>query len=296
MKRFLNIIIAAAIAVSMLAGCSFNLGSKDDNYEINTADLFADNGLTEDNEITASRANDLFEEALTASIKNQNLTIGMDFSSTYGDQENLKNNVILKYDYADIDKASVNIVSEYSSDASVAETGTMETTGSDPINEKDEISQYFVDGVLYTDNAGKKTKTEQSFANFMINNDGYSMSIYNDIISKVACIEKDDETVYFLQYDPVGYEKQVITDAEAGGSELGQDQSMTVNYANLIFTVDKNNMMTSYRYVSDITHNDNGEENDYRYDISVSFYDFGETVIDEPKDLSEYVEDTSSNE
>lgn len=272
MKRKLKLFLACAAITAICSGCDLQTGllSSDREYNINCADIFAENEIGDDASISAGRSSDIFTEALTAAIKNENMTINMNFASSYGN-EKLLNDIVLKLDYAESNKASLKIISN--------ENGS-----------ESNVKGYYADEYYYSDTNGNKSKEKKTFSAFLLENDGYSLNIDGSIVSKFGCVEEKDNKIYLLQYDPVEYESALITSFEAAGNPLETDESITVNYANLMFEVDENNIMKNYTFVTNYDHKTGEDNNSYSYISKVGFTDIGSTKIDVPEDLTSYVE------
>ncbi|MGN1318059.1 MAG: hypothetical protein ACI4VF_03520 [Lachnospirales bacterium] len=271
MKRALKSIIACGLILAMTTGCG-NIFSGNKEVVTQTANLFEDNGVTEENMINKGRSEDLFSESIAAALKNQNMTIGMNFTSSYSDDEKLLNDITLKLDYGVEDKkASIKILTN--------DSGT-ETTE----------NGYYENGYYYLNSSEGKKKIAEDFGTFLVQNDGYSTNIESSLVSKLACVEKDGVKTYFLQYDPVGYENSLINNMEASSQPLGEDENIVVNYANVVFEVDENNIMKSYTQTTSAVHKTGNEESNYLYNIKVDFYDIGTTNVDVLTDLDTYEE------
>lgn len=271
MKKALKIFITAALMLSICTGCT-NPFSSPDEPMVQTANLFEDNGITQDDEINNGRCEDIFVESMAAALKSPNITIGVNFASSYGDSENLMNDVVLKLDY-DEDKKS----------------GSVYRLTNDNGTETKE-SGYYNDGYYYMNTTEGSKKVAEDFGTFLYQNDAYSTSIESSLISKFACVEHDGIKTYYMQYDPIAYENSLINGMEASSQPLAQDESITVNYANYIFDVDENNVMKSYTFSTNSVHKNSDEENNYTYTIKVNFSDMGSTKVDELTDLDTYEE------
>lgn len=271
MKKTIKIFITAALMLSICTGCTIPFSSPDEQI-VQTANLFEDNGVTEDDEINTGRCEDIFVEAMAAAIKSPNITIGVNFASSYGDSENLMNDVVLKLDYGE-DKKS----------------GSVYRLTNDNGTEAKE-SGYYNDGYYYMDATEGKKKIAEDFGTFLYQNDAYSTTIESSLISKFACVENGDTKTYYMQYDPIAYENSLINGMEASSQPLAQDESITVNYANFIFEVDENNVMKSYTFSTNSVHKNSDEENNYSYTIKVNFSDIGSTKVDVLTDLDTYEE------
>lgn len=278
MKKKIKLFLICAVVAAACAGCNFNLGfiNNSKEYNIACADIFAENEISEDAGISSGRSSDIFTEALTAAIKNENMTIRMNFSSNYGD-EKLLNDISLKLDYAESNKASLKILSN--------ENG-----------EETNVKGYYEDGYYYSDVNGDKQKVKKDFATFLFENDGYSLDIDTSLVSKFGCVEENGNKIYLLQYNPVEYENGLITSFEASGAPLDTDESITVNYANLMFEVDENNIMKGYTFTTNYDHKVGEEINSYIYTSKVEFTNIGNTKIDEPEDLESYQEVTETED
>ncbi len=271
MKKKLKLFLVSAIVAAACVGCGFN---ENKEYNIACADIFAENQIGDDATISNGRSSDIFTEALTAAIKNENITINMNFTSSYG-EEKLINDISLKLDYADSNKASLKIISN--------ENG-------DEVN----VKGYYADNYYYSDVDGDKQKVNKSFTTFLMENDGYSFNIDTGLVSKFGCIEQGSSKIYFLQYDPIEYENGLITDFEEDGNPLDADESITVNYVNLMFEIDENNIMKGYTFTLNYDHKIGDEVNPYVYKSKVEFTDIGNTKVDEIDDVNSYPEVTES--
>lgn len=265
MKKWKSILVSCVIMSTLCVGCG-----KSSEPITQTADLFAENNITEDQNINVGRCEDTFVEALTAAIKNENMTIDMNFTSSY-DSNKLMNDISLKLNYGKENEASLKIITN------------------DDGEESTEYGYYHNDN-YYSNVAGEKTKVQESFDQFLAENDGYTMDIDSSIVSNFACVEENGTKTYYMQYDPVGYEKQLITSFEASGDRLGEDESVVINYANLVFEIDENNIMKGYQFTTSTKHTENDKTVDYIYDVKVDFKDINNTKVDIPTDLDAYVE------
>lgn len=270
-KRVVMAIVSAMLILTTACGGESNKTE----LITDTADIFGDNNIGEEADISINRSDDVFTEALSASIKEENITIYMNFNSAYG-EETLINDATLKYNYKDTHLASVKMLSN--------DNGT-ETN----------VSGYYEDGYYYSDIDGNKTKEAMEFVDFVSQNDGYSTNVDSGLVSRFGCIENGDSTTYIVEYDPIAYENQLLTDIEAAGDILGDDETFMVSYANVVFNVDENGYMEDYIYTVKANHKVGDEINRYDYKIAVEFYDIGSTRVDVPDDLDTYVEETGGD-
>ncbi len=272
MKKKISLILASALLAVAVTGCSTGFFSSEKEYNIACTDIFTENNIGDDANISVGRSSDIFTEALTAALKSENITINMNFASNYG-EESLLNDIVLKLDYGEANNASLKIISNNSGEEAI-------------------VNGYYADEYFYSDTNGVKEKVKESFGAFLLENDGYTYNIDSTLASKFGCIEDGGNKIYFLQYDPLEYESALITSFEADGEPLEADETIVFNYANLMFEIDENNIMTDYTFTMNYDHTLNGETNSYSYTSKVGFTDIGSTKIDVLDDLDSYVDVT----
>lgn len=272
MKKFYKAVIFVLMISFICSGCRI---SKTEKINTHTANLLTDNNITNSEELDKSKAKGIFTEAFTAAIKNQNITINMNFKSSYGDEESMINNVELKLDSVDEQQASIK--------RSYNEDNTEKTQ-----------QGYYKDGYYYLDDNGNKQKIAQDYSEFLINNENYIMDINDEIISGFAVRDTDKGKIYYIQYDPEGYKNQISGILANSDQPLTEDEEIAVKYSNVVFEVDENNVMKYYTFITDSGHKSKEGENEYVFDINVEFKDINKTRVDVLDNLDLYKDVTNS--
>ena len=283
MKKKIAIMLVGLMCVSA-TGCSM-FGSKGADIDaINAEDIFTN--ISEDAIVENATAADAFKSALDAAEAKENITISVANDMTMGDESSSNKSVIKLAKDGDKNTGSVVIDNSYKY---IEEPESGEKAGA-PTEEKSKITGYYSGDTLYfITNDGDKVQEEMSYDDFMSVVNTYSLSIYNDCISKAACVEGKNDKTYYISYDPAQFETTMNTNMEASGQTLDEGEAMHVKFANIIAKVDNEGNLLNYGFIIDAEYISDSDTIPYNYSITCEFTDDGSTKVDAVTDTDSYM-------
>lgn len=290
MKKKIAIILVGLMCVSA-TGCSM-FGNKGgvDMTAVNSEDMFA--YISDEATVEGSVASDDFSKAMTAVESDDNITISVSNTIVMGTEgednyQNSSNKSAVKLvKDGDVKKGSVVIDNSYKY---AGETTTGENSAN-PVEEKSRVTgSYMGDALYFITNDGDKVKEEMGYEDFLSVVNTYSLSIYNDSVSKAACIENKKGKTYYISYDPAKFETTMNTNMEASGQTMADGEAMHVKYANIVANIDNDGNLTGYGFVINAEYVNDESTIPYNYSIETSFTDRGKTKVDEVKDTDSYM-------
>ena len=265
MKRRIAIMLVGLMCVSA-TGCSLFGNKGADLDSINAEDIFTD--ISDDAVIDNETAADEFKTALDAAVAKENITINVSNDMAMGDESSSNKSVIKLAKDGDKNTGSAVIDNSYK----YIEEPESGEKASAPTEEKSKITAYYSGDTLYfITNDGDKVQEEMAYEDFMSVVNTYSLSIYNDCISKAACVEGKNEKTYYISYDPAQFETTMNTNMEASGQTLAEGEAMHVKYSNIIATVDNDGNLLNYGFIIDAEYISDSGTIPYNYSISAEF-------------------------
>lgn len=283
MKKKIAIILVGLMCVSA-TGCSM-FGSKGANIEsINTENIFTE--ISEEAVIEGATAADAFTNGLNAVDSAENITIKVANDMTMGTESSSNSSVIKLSKEEDKNTGSVVIDNTYK----YTEEPASGEKAAAPTEEKSKITGYYSGDTLYfVTNDGDKVQEQMGFEDFMSVVNTYSLSLYNDCISKAACVEGKDKKTYYISYDAAKFETTMNTNMEASGQTLADGETMKVKYANIVADIDNDGNLLNYGFVINAEYINDTETIPYNYVISAEFTDAGSTKVDVVTDTDTYM-------
>lgn len=284
MKKKIAIVLVGMMCVSA-TGCSmFNKNSGVDLTEISAEDIFTD--ISEESTVEGSEAAEAFSNAMTSVNESTDITIKVNNSIVMGTegeadyQNSLSESEVKLAMDGETQIGNVVINNTYSASDESGETTV----------EKNNITGYF-DGasLFFITNDGDKVKEDMGYEDFLSVVNTYSLSIYNDCISKAARVENGSGSTYYISYDPSLFETTMNTNMEASGQTMADGEAMQVNYANIIAKFDADNNLTSYGFVIDAEYVSDTGSLPYSYTIEADFSDRASTKVEAASDLDDYM-------
>lgn len=282
MKKKIALMLVGLMCVSA-TGCGSSKGI--DLEAINSEDIFAT--VAEDAVVDNSDAADAFSAAMNAVDDSENITITVSNGivlGTEGDsgyQESQSTSVIKLAKDGESQTGSVNIDNVYKTASD--EDATVE-------EEKSKITGYYSGESLYfITNDGDKVVEDMEYDDFLSVVNTYSLSLYNDCISKAACVEEKNDKIYYISYDPSQFETTMNTNMEASGQTLADGEAMHVNYANIIAKIDNDGNLLGYGFLINAEYISDGGTIPYSYTITTDFSNQGSTKVDVVTDTDDYM-------
>lgn len=296
MKRKIAIILVGLMCVSA-AGCSFNpFESKSavDISVVDTADIFANIG--DDAVVENSEASETFTNAMAAVDSAENITIRVENNIVMGTegeasyQESVSNSDIKIDKGGETQTGNVDIENIYRYVPSAGTEGTTGEGSTDLTEEKNNITGYYSgDRLYFITNEGDKVQEEMSYDDFLAVVNTYGLSLFDDCISKAACVEDNDGKTYYISYDPTLFETTMNTNMEASGQTMADGEAMNVNYANIVAKVDSENNLLGYGFVINAEYINDQETIPYNYSLQADFTDRGTTETKAVDDMDSYM-------
>lgn len=304
MKRKIALILAG-VMLMLAPGCNFRYSfhtNAVDVEEISKEDIFAD---IEGTDIDNGEAAETFATAMNNVNSENNVTIYVDNNITMGTEG--------QTDYQEsINKTEVKInKAEESADADSEGTestgnvyienvykympnaGTEGTTGSgsdELTEEKNAITGYYSgDRLYFITNDGDKVQEEMSYDDFLAVVNTYTLSLFDECISKVVSVEDGDERTYYIAYDPQSFETTMNTNMEASGQSLGEGEAMDVKYANIAARFDSEDNLVGYGFVISAEYITDAGTTPYNYSLVADFMSRGDTKTEAPDDMDAYM-------
>lgn len=296
MKRKIAIILVGLMCVSA-AGCSFNpfeSGYAVDISAVNTEDIFANIG--DDAVVENSEAYEAFTNAMSAVDSAENITIkvannivmGTEGEESY--QESVSDSDIKIDKGGETQTGNVDIENIYRYVPSAGTEGTTGDGSTDLTEEKNSITGYYSgDRLYFITNDGDKVQEEMSYDDFLAVVNTYTLNLFDNCISKAACVEDKDGKTYYISYDPSLFETTMNTNMEASGQSLADGEAMNVNYANIVAKVDSENNLLGYGFVINAEYINDQETIPYNYSLQADFSDRGTTETKAVDDMDSYM-------
>lgn len=283
MKKKIAIMLVGLMCVSA-TGCSL-FGSKGADIDsINAEDIFTN--ISDEAVIDGATAADAFKTGLEAVSAKENITITVANDMTMGDESSSNRSVIKLAKEDDKNTGSAVIDNSYKY---IQESESDEKEG-DLTEEKSKITAYYSGDVLYfVTNDGDKVQEEMSFDDFLSVVNTYTLSIYDECISKAACVESKNGKTYYISYDPSQFETTMNTNMEASGQTLAEGEAMHVKYANIIANFDNDGNLLNYGFIIDAEYISDSDTIPYNYSISAEFSNDGSTKVDVVTDTDSYM-------
>lgn len=283
MKKKIAIMLVGLMCISA-TGCSMFGNKGVDLDSINAEDIFT--GISEEAVVENETAADAFATALEAVEAKENITINVTNDMTMGDENSSNVSVIKLVKDGDVNTGSVVIDNSYQY---IEEPESGEEAGA-PTEEKSKITGYYSGDTLYfITNDGDKVQEEMEYEDFMSVVNTYSLSIYNDCISKSACVEGKNDKTYYISYNPAQFETTMNTNMEASGQMMAEGEAMHVNYANIIAKIDNDGNLLNYGFIIDAEYISDSETIPYNYSITAEFTNEGSTKVDVVTDTDSYM-------
>lgn len=296
MKRKIAMILVGLMCVSA-TGCSFNpFGEKSavDISAADTEDIFANVG--EDAVIENSEASETFTNAMSAIGSAENITIkvannivmGKEGEDSY--QESISNSEVKIVKDGENQTGNVDIENIYRYVPSAGTEGATGEGSSELTEEKSDITGYYSgDRLYFITNDGDKVQEEMSYDDFLAVVNTYTLNLFDDCISKAACVEEKDGKTYYISYDPALFETTMNTNMEASGQVMADGEAMSVKYANIIAKTDTEGNLMGYGFVINAEYiNDQGTV-PYNYSLEADFSDRGTTKAKAVDDMDSYM-------
>ncbi|MDO4300779.1 MAG: hypothetical protein Q4D26_05240 [Clostridia bacterium] len=288
MKKKIAIMLVGLMCVSA-AGCSFFGGNKSvDMDAINKEDIFTE--ISDDTVVDGSTAAEAFTKALSAVEESDNITITVSNNITMGTegQEDYQNSLgeseikLAKDGETQLGSVIIDNSYKYASES---------TTGKNSVTEeKSKITGYYSGDTLYfITNEGDKVKEEMGYEDFLGVVNTYSLSVYNDCISKAACVEEKNGKTYYIAYDPAKFETTMNTNMEASGQTLADGEAMHVKYANIAAKLDNEDNLIGYGFIIDAEYVNDTATTAYNYSIKTGFSNRNSTEVDAVTNTDDYM-------
>lgn len=289
MKKKIAMMLVGLMCVSA-TGCSLSGNKGIDLETISAEDIFTN--VSEDAVVDGATAADAFTKALNGVESSDNITINVSNKITMGTegddsyQDSTNTSVIKLAKDGDNKIGSVVIDNSYKH---AGENASGEEAGA-PVEEKSKITGYYSgDSLYFTTNDGDKVKEEMAYEDFLSVVNNYTISIYNDCISKAACVEGKNDKTYYISYDPSKFETTMNTNMEASGQTMADGESMHVKYANIIAKVDNEDKLLSYGFLINAEYINDDNTIPYNYSITAEFSNSGNTKVDVVTDTDSYM-------
>lgn len=289
MKKKIAVMLVGLMCVSA-TGCSLSGNKGVDLEAISAEDIFTN--VSEDAVVDGATAAEAFTNALNDVESSDNITINVSNKITMGAEgddsyQDSVNKSVIKLAKEGENKVGSVVIDNIYKYAGEAASG--EGAGA-PLEEKSKITGYYSGESLYfTTNDGDKVKEDMAYEDFLSVVNTYTISIYNDCISKAACVEGKNDKTYYISYDPAKFETTMNTNMEASGQTMADGESMNVKYANIIAKVDNENKLLSYGFLINAEYVNDDSNIPYNYSITAEFSNIGNTKVDVVTDTDSYM-------
>ena len=281
MKRKIALILVSIMCLSTVSGCSLFRKSAIDINSLKSEDIFTN--ISEESNVEASEVSNSFSGAIEKIQSEENIAIKIENNITMGTEG--------QEDYqASISKSDIKLAKNGDVSLGEVEIENEFKASNGELAEKSKINGFFDGSSLYfVTNEGDKVKEEMSYEDFMGVINTYSLTMYENCISKAALVENKGEKTYYVTYDPKQFETTMSTNMEASGQVLADGEAMHINYANIVAKLDSENNLLAYGFVINANYEIDGNATPYTYDINVSFEDRGNVKIENSINPDEYM-------